>query len=918
MGHKKNAKNKKKQMKKNNNIHGNNIQTKNVSFTKSDPDNIKAEQTTLENTEAQNTVKKLPDEKTTTTTASAKSPPKQTQDSKKSLSIFAHLRINTKKMTKKCINFIKRIIQYLWLGLRNMINGLKRFNTYIQNLGIFSKLNKFTVRLISFLVMFAFIGSIAAAAIAYPLYLEYQTTLPPLSLKKITNRTMSNSIVYDRHNKPVNSLAEEAFIAVTYDDLPQAFIDAIAATEDARFFNHHGIDGPRTIEAVLVNLLRDDITSGGSTITQQLIKMTSLQDRILDKETGTRYKNSNERKAHEMILAYQLEQLLTKEEILTAYANSIGYGRFVGVGTAAKRYFNKDVSNLTLPEAALLAGIPQSSSSNDPYRYMEQGTERYHTVLDLMARHGYITQDQCEAVKYIPLSNILLTNQTDFINKNKAYFDSIEAELNNIFNVKVDIDAGESFPYYYTGLKIFSALDVEQQTEADMLMNTEEVVPYSTMLNNLWGDTTGENDNLKAAFAVIDVKNGEIPAIGASRNYDGYNMALHGYRSPGSAIKPLIDYAPGMEKFGWGPNKSFVDDRTYYSGSRNEIFNFSQSVSGKAVTINTAIAQSLNTVAVRAIQEIGVEYAGNFVNSLGIIRAGELLQQNDLYESAALGGGLELTPVQMAGAYAAFANAGQYHPPHFVRRIENENGDILYEYKNEPVQMMSPQTAANITTSLKYARRTGTPAGGGRRQVSSDINFAAKTGTSSYGTDERYAYGLSGSAEKDHWIVGYSPEYAMAVWTGFNVEDAKFLRKTRGNVNANKQYGSYILADWMNKFAPRQTKFNFDITPSNHISISGLAVNLDETNQTITWNNPTVSFPISVPYDQRKNYGSVVFDVYVITNGQKTPILTNAPHTSKINYSPYVNDQTSELKIIARLEHDSPLVKQSERTINLR
>jgi penicillin-binding protein 1A len=827
-----------------------------------------------------------------------------------------------RKSKQKFSKYFRRIRKGVVRGCKFVFMPLTKMSNYIKNHELFQiffhRLGKITWTILSYVLSLAFLGSIAVAAIAYPIYLDYQSTLPPLSLKKITNRTIANSIVYDKDDKPVNALAEEAFIAVTYDDLPQAFIDAISATEDARFFNHNGIDGPRTIEAVFVNLLRDDITSGGSTITQQLIKMTSLQDRILDKETGQKYKNSNERKAHEMMLAHQLEQLLTKEEILTAYANSIGYGRFVGVGTAAKRYFNKDVSNLTLPEAALLAGIPQSSSSNDPYRYMEEGTERYQTVINLMTRHGYISEEQATALKYIPLSNILLTNQNEFINKNKAYFDSIEAELNDLFNVKVDHEAGESFPYYYTGLKIFSALDIQQQNQADKTMNTEDVVPYSTMLNNLWGNTTDEDSNLQAAFAVINVKNGEIPAIGASRNYDGYNMALHGYRSPGSAIKPLIDYAPGMEKFGWGPLKSFVDDRTYYSGSRNEIFNFTNSVSGKAVTINTAIAQSLNTVAVRAIQEIGVEYAGNFVNNIGITRAGELLAQHDLYESAALGGGLELTPVQMAGAYAAFANAGKYNRPHFIRRIENENGDVLYEYKNEPVQMMSPQTAQNITTSLQYARRVGTPAGGGRRQVSNEINFAAKTGTSSYGTDERYAYSLSGSAEKDHWIVGYSPEYSIAVWTGFNIEDGAFLQKTRGNVNANKQYGSYILSDWMNKFAPRRTEFNFNVAATEHISISGIAASIDDINQTITWNKPDVSFPISIPYDERKNYGPIVFDVYVTTNGESNQILTDSEETAKINYGQYTSNQPTEIKIVARLKNNSPLVKQAERTIKLR
>ena len=794
------------------------------------------------------------------------------------------------------------------------INPTHRLRTFFKRFG---KLI-WTITYILFLIVF--IGSIAVAYLAYPVFMDYQNTLPSLSIDKVYGRMKGNTMVYDRYDNPVNSLAEETFVSVTYDELPQSFIDAIVATEDSRFFTHNGVDGPRTVEAVVTNVLKGGVTSGGSTITQQLIKLTSLQEKIADPNTGAEYKGSNERKFHEIILAYQLEQQLSKEEILTAYANSIGYSRFLGVGTAAKRFFNKHVSQLTLPEAALLAGIPQSSTTNYPYRDMEAATERYQTVISLMKRHHYISDEEYTAIKNIPLADLLLRDdeRDSFINKNQAYFDAIEAELNQIFNVgRLDAEVGEAFPYYYTGLKIYSALDVTQQNHANWIMNTEEVVPYSQMLWNLRGDSTGYENNLQAAFAVVDVHTGEIPAIGAARHYDGYNFALHGYRSPGSSIKPIIDYAPGMEKFGWAPSKTFKDQKTYYSGTRNEVFNFSNTVSNQNVTINQAIGESLNTIAVQAMQQVGVRYAGEFADSIGISRAGELLEQGELYESAALGGGLETTPVEMAGAYAAFANGGKYNPPHFIRRIENEHGEVIYEYKQDPVQMMSPTTARNITTSLIYARNNGTPSQG-RRQVNSGITFAAKTGTSSYSESDRRAYGLNRNAEKDHWIAGYSPEYAIAVWTGFNIEDEGFLVQTGGNTNANKAYGSYIMAEWMNTFAPYYTDFDFSGPRNDAISIASLALRIDESDNVASWNVPKVSYPISMSQADRDYHGKLVFDVYVTNDGVEQVIIIGDPQLTSINYEQYLTGTENSIRIVARLEVTDENVHYSERQLTIR
>ncbi|GBU11120.1 hypothetical protein AwErysi_07360 [Erysipelotrichaceae bacterium] len=759
------------------------------------------------------------------------------------------------------------------------------------------------------------LSSIVGTFLIYQVFLDIQSDLPPLGINNIRDKMRENSVVIDKYGDIVANLAEESYISVSYDELPQSLIDAITAAEDARFFTHKGIDGPRTINAVITNSLLKQVTSGGSTITQQLIKVTSLQNKI---QTDADYKDSNERKVHEWILAHQLEAEMSKEDILSSYFNTLGYGRFTGVGTAAKRYFNKHISELTTAESALLAGIPQASTDNNPYKDMEKSTKRYNVVTKLMFDHKFISADEKIALDSIPLGDLLLTNQDEFTSKNFSYFSAVESELNQLFNITT-ADSDVFLPYY-TGYKIYTAMDQEQQRFANELMDTNDYVDYAEMLQNIpyyYNNGITEDLNLQASFAVVDVKTGGIPAIGAARNFKehGNNFALNGYRSPGSAIKPIIDYAPGMEKLGWTANTMFTDKKTYYSGTKNEVFNFSNSVTNQPISLQNAVSQSLNTVAVQAMQQVGVEYAGTIAGDLGISRAKELLEDNFLFESAALGGGLETTVVEMAGAYATFGNAGKFNTPYFITKVENDKGEIIYEHKQENTQILSPTTAQNMTNALIHTRNYGTPASG-RKQVNRQINFAAKTGTSSYDADDRQAYGLSSRAEKDHWIVGYSPEYAIAVWTGFNVEDADFLSKTRGNVNDNKGYGSYIMATWMNKFAPEYTKFDFSVEKSFNATLSGIAVTLDYENGQAFWNRPTISYPTAMSLEIRKALGSIVYDI-ILVNKDGSEIHLNTVDANTLSYSFLENTtpETEKFKIIARFENQLAEVSDSTEVI---
>lgn len=734
--------------------------------------------------------------------------------------------------------------------------------------------------------IFLLVGTVAAGAFSTIIYLDAKKDLPAIDLTKIA--TPVSSVVYDRNDAYTADLAEDALITVTYDELPQSLIDAFTAVEDARFFNHKGIDGPRTVTAILDSYILNNGVNGGSTLTQQLVKNTLLTDKIAEDED---YKTSNRRKIDEWILSYELEKETSKKEIFTSYVNNaISYGRYSGVGTAAKRYFNKSVSELTLPEAALLAGIPQLPTENNPFYDINTATERYNTVINSMERHKFVTKEEADIMRAIPLADLVVRNQDEILNPNTAYFSAVEQELREIFKDTALDEAG--LPGYYKNYKIYTHLDQEQQNFANEIMDTENYVDWEDAVYNTYGSehTQEENLNFQGAFTVVDVKTGGIPAIGASRNIkqtNGVNIAVDGFKSPGSSIKPIIDYTPAVEKFDWAATHIMNDKPTYYSGTSSQVNNYNYGGHKGFITMQTAIADSTNTTAVQAMQLVGIEEAATIAGNMGLSKAKPLLEEGLLGEASALGGGLETTTKEMAGAYATLGNGGRYNKAHTIRRIENMKGEIIYQYIPEQTQVVKESTAATMTQALKYSRSNGTPASG-RKQVNYDISFGAKTGTSSYSSEEISAYGVSTYAEKDHWMVGYSPEYAIAAWTGLAVEDGPTLKRTGGNTNSNKAVGSYMVAAWMNKFAPAGTDFGFlgSANSGKVGGIGGFEVSNNHNSSTVSWTVPGVDYPSGMTDADKASFGSVVFDVQLETTGGAIALANGVTSTS-VGYSEY-------------------------------
>ncbi|MEL3960789.1 PBP1A family penicillin-binding protein [Lysinibacillus endophyticus] len=518
---------------------------------------------------------------------------------------------------------------------------------------------------------------------------------------------------------------------VTYDEIPQGLVDAVLATEDSRFFKHFGIDVWRTASAVLANFRHGFGAQGGSTITQQVIKNSFF-------DNGKTLK----RKAQEAWLAIQLEQQYSKEEIFEMYFNKILMsGRIHGIATASKHFFGKELDELELDEMALLAGMPQSPNNYNPFRNPERAQQRRDLVLDLMVLHDKISEKEAEEAKKIDVTSRLLPEeerQAIAGTKYDAFLDVVLSE----------IEANGDGDALSEGVKVYTTLDPNAQSVVEDVMNNPSNFPTET---------------IQSGVSVIDTKTGEIRAIGGGRNYGaerGFNYAYDlKKRSPGSTIKPLLDYGPAIENLKWSTGQTIVDERMSYTGSDKIISNWDNKYLG-AMTIREALYTSRNVPAVKALQEVGTDTAKQFISKLGI-------DVENVYESDAIGGGnIRLTPVQMSASYAAFGNNGIYNKPKSIKEIVFRDGSKK-TYKTEPVVAMNDYTAYMVTDILRDVVSSKRNASGTAAAVSG-LDIAGKTGTTNYDTKDFEQFNLPSSAVPDSWFAGYTTNYSIAIWSGYS------------------------------------------------------------------------------------------------------------------------------------------------------
>lgn len=532
------------------------------------------------------------------------------------------------------------------------------------------------------------------------------------------------SVLCDVYGEPFAQLGLENYIAVNYTDVPLALREAVLSTEDARFYKHHGVDIRSIMRALFADFTRQKVVQGGSTITQQVAKNTFLTpERTL------------KRKIQEALLAVQLERYYSKDEIFAAYLNCIYYGEGArGIGAAAMTYFNKKVNGLTLTEAALLAGLPQAPSYYSPFQNYQAALERRNDVLDMMVKRGFITSELGQRSKKEPIN----------LGENRYILRPLTSYPYPYFTDYVIQQLAKKYDdgyLYRGGLKIYTTLDQKIQTASEQAASSSASFPLS--INDKEGLLQPQ-----AAIVFVDPKNGDVKALVGGREHTAsqvYNRATMAYRQPGSAFKPILVYAPALEYLNMTPDTTIKDEPVSFKDYKPR--NYDGRYRG-TITLREALANSVNIPAIKILNQVGLERAVTFASQLGFTT----LDSNKEGLSAALGGLHKgVTPLQMAAAYAAFANGGNYFEPRVVTKITLANGTVLESVKSSPRRVMKPRTAQMITNMLQAAVNYGT--GTGARIYG--LELAGKTGTTDQG--------------KDAWFCGYTPGLAGIVWMGWDL-----------------------------------------------------------------------------------------------------------------------------------------------------
>ncbi|WP_423800809.1 PBP1A family penicillin-binding protein [Neobacillus sp. SAB-20_R2A] len=527
----------------------------------------------------------------------------------------------------------------------------------------------------------------------------------------------------------IAEIGKEKRNEINIKQIPDVLKNAVLATEDARFYQHHGIDVKRTLVAVWTNITTGS-SQGGSTITQQVVKNSFLSI----EKTPTR-------KVQEWYLAIQLEKKFSKDQILEMYFNKNLYGNDVyGVAKAAERFFAlgpDELNKLTLEQAALLAGIPQSPNNYTPTieNNLDAAEKRRNMVLYYMNRHGYISKSEMEKAQSTPIEDTL-NIQKAASNKYQAFVDTAISEVQEKTGGNIFED----------GLEIYTTIDPKIQQVTEDVLSTNDYINFPG------------NDKLQTAVIIAETQTGAIKAIGGGRNYQTgkFNYATRIKRHPGSTIKPILDYGPAIEKFKWSTGHIIKDEKYQYSNG-TPIRNASHTYAGDK-TIRDHLAWSRNIPALKTYQEVGADYATDFANSLGF----PITESQKANESNAIGAIDAASPLNMAGAYAAFGNGGYYAEPFTVSKIIYPDGTEK-NLASSKKKVMEDYTAFLITDMLRTVVDSGT---GTMANVSS-LDIAGKTGTTSFDQSAIEKYGLPNNATRDAWFVGYTPQYTGAVWTGY-------------------------------------------------------------------------------------------------------------------------------------------------------
>lgn len=778
------------------------------------------------------------------------------------------------------------------------------------------KKGKIVKNIFKVLIIMFFVIVIAAMVAAGLFWKKIVDNAPKFDPELLYHK--ESSIIYNMNGTEIKKLAYEKRENISYEELPEVLINAIIATEDSRFFQHNGFDLPRFLVASIKAVLGQD-GGGASTLTMQVSKNTYTSKTV-----------SITRKFTDIYMAmFEIEKNYTKQEIIEFYVNYpyLGGGAY-GVEQACQNYFGKSAKDINLAEAALIAGLFQSPGGYDPYLYPEKAEKRRKIVLTLMERHGYITKEQRKEAEKMSVDKLLVATNN---NTNNYVYQSF------IDEVLKEIEKDTGLDPYTTPMEIYTTMDPNQQSYVYSIMKGESF--------------TWENDAVDAGIAVVNVKTGAITALGGGRNKDrekAFNNATELKNQIGSTSKPIFDYAVGIEYENWSTYTPFVDEPYTYSDGTT-INNWDGQFKGW-MTAREALAQSRNIPALKAFQLNKNSNIKTFVTNLGLHP--EIDVNGNLHEAHAIGGYTGESPLNMAAAYASFANQGIYTKPYsYTKIVLRETGEVI-EKNISKNKAMSEETAYMMTSMLQSAAQYGL---GSQSYINGAI-YGAKTGTSNFDTATKNAHGLRYDAVHDLWVTGTSPDYAISVWYGYNDIDRNYTN-TVNTIQHRKLFqkvGQGIFKAGSNFVKPAgvvevqvekgsdPVKLASDKTPSELVitelfklgtepteistkyieldNVTNLKGNLNNNTLTLTWNS------VAKQKDCDESWGNIAYRIYSVDGNDlklvKTTTSTNASLTVtskspnkyiiKTIYESYAGNMSSGAEITVALP------KEEEITIALK
>ena len=547
------------------------------------------------------------------------------------------------------------------------------------------------------------------------------------NVNDLQNALKTRTIIFDREEKEAGALSGQKGTYVELTDISKNLQNAVIATEDRSFYKNDGINYGRFFLAIVTA----GRSGGGSTITQQLAKNAYLsQDQTV------------ERKAKEFFLALELTKKYSKDQILTMYLNNAYFGNGVwGVEDASKKYFGVSASEVSLDQAATLAGMLKGPELYNPLNSVEDSTNRRDTVLQNMVAAGYIDKNQETEAAEVDMTSQLHDKYEGKISDYRypSYFDAVVNEAVSKYNLTEE-------EIVNNGYRIHTELDQNYQANMQVVYENTSLFPRAE-----------DGTFVQSGSVALEPKTGGVRGVvgqvadNDKTGFRNFNYATQSKRSPGSTIKPLVVYTPAVEA-GWSLNKQLDNHTMQYDSYK--VDNYAGIKTSREVPMYQALAESLNLPAVATVNDLGLDKAFEAGEKFGLN-----MEKVDRVLGVALGSGVETNPLQMAQAYAVFANEGLMPEAHFISRIENASGQVIASHKNSQKRVIDKSVADKMTSMMLGTFTNGT----GISSSPADYVMAGKTGTTEAVFNPEYT--------SDQWVIGYTPDVVISHWLGFPTTD---------------------------------------------------------------------------------------------------------------------------------------------------